>query len=62
MLTNRYGLGIVLFIAVAPVMAADVRVEGVRIGSQANKTRVAIDLSHFAGPIVRTGPSGLSWI
>jgi N-acetylmuramoyl-L-alanine amidase len=48
MLINRCLSVIAVLFTAQTVMAGDVRIEAVRIGHQANKTRVAIDLSTFA--------------
>jgi N-acetylmuramoyl-L-alanine amidase len=48
MLIQRCLLGIAVLVTAQWVLAADVRIEAVRIGHQADKTRVAIDLSELA--------------
>lgn len=45
---NRCLVGIVLLMGADAAIAADVLIEAVRIGHQAEKTRVALDLSQFA--------------
>ncbi len=47
MLIKRCLLGIAVLVTAQWVSAADVRIEAVRIGHQADKTRVAIDLSRL---------------
>jgi N-acetylmuramoyl-L-alanine amidase len=48
MSVNQHLLGICLLLAVTAVGASPVRVEGVRIASQSDKTRLALDLSAAA--------------